>query len=352
MYTSSTMPSAKRPRHGLPTSPSLDPNQSSNQSAVPGPTDTTRPVGLTAPHINPQLVRSGDMTRVGEEIREARHKDSFCRLCSSKRRAVHHPHFSTQEMREFALKFRTTGTFSCPICKQEEPAELPSNNTRRVVLSSSTLYNVWENHQLKVNHHFEMEAIVGGRVHDMTRALDKLYLDKPNRLEIIVVATINNIGDGQSADSIMEDIKYMKRLVAEHSELYKHDPPSWVSFATCLLPPKFTSFHVPPEAPNLAQWLPPATFVNYADTIEALNAMIINMNNQDGLRFVGMHLQGMKYFKSGTKQHKFDTLPGAKRIWREPQVFKKLHFTQEHKLKIIGYVMKCFEDNSKSVNSD
>ena len=82
----------------------------------------------------------------------------------------------------------------------------------------------------------------------------------------------------------------MKRLVAEHSVLYKHDPPSWVSFATCLLPPKFTSFHVPSEAPNLAQWLPPATFVNYADTIEALDAMIINMNNQDGLRFVGMHL--------------------------------------------------------------
>ena len=344
------MASAKRPR--LPTSPSIDTTLSSNQSAVPGPAHTNRPAGQAVTLINPQVVRSGDMTRVGEEIREAKHKDSYCRLCSSKRRPVYHPHFSTQEMREFALKFRTTGTFSCPICKQEEPAELPSNITRRVVLSSSTLYNVWEYLGLKVSSHFEMEAIVGGRVHDLTRALDKLYLDKPNRLEIVVVATINNVGDGQSAASIMKDINYMQKLVSEHSVLYNHDPPSCVSFATCHLPPKFTTFHIPPDAPNLAQWLPPANFVNYADTIESLNSMIIDMNNQNGLRFVGMHLQGMKYFKSGTKQHKFDTLPDAKRIWRETEVFKKLHFTQEQKLKIMGYIMKCFNDNSKHTNSD
>jgi hypothetical protein len=102
---------------------------------------------------------------------------------------------------EFALKDRTTGSFSCIICKKEEKAELPSN--KRVVLSDSTLFNIWEMDDLKVNEHFELEAIVGGRVHDMTRALDKLYLNKPNRLEIIPVVSINSIGDGQSANSIM-----------------------------------------------------------------------------------------------------------------------------------------------------
>ena len=60
---------------------------------------------------------------------------------------------------------------------------------------------------------------MGGCVHDLTRAFDKLYLDKPNRLEIIRIISINNIGDGQSANSIMKDFDYMKQLVAEHSAL-------------------------------------------------------------------------------------------------------------------------------------
>ena len=230
--------------------------------------------------------------------------------------------------------------------------QLPTNITRKLVLSDSTLYNIWENPDLKVTDHFEMEAIVGGRVHDLTRALDQLYLDKPNRLEIIAVVAINNIGDGQSADSIMKDIRVMKRLVADHSKLYGHNPPSYVSFATCLLPPKFTSFYVPKNVPNLAQWSPPASFQNYATNIEALNVMIVALNTKDKLSFVGLHLLGMKYFKSGTKQHKFDTVPGVKRIWRESEVFRKLHFVPEQKLKIVEYIMKRFQDNSISVSSD
>ena len=285
-------------------------------------------------------------------MKEARHKDSLCTLCSTKNRPLYHPHFSTQQLREFALKFRTTGSFSCTICKKEETAELPTNITRKLVLSDSTLYNIWENPDLKVTEHFEMEAIVGGRVHDLTRALDQLYLDKPNRLEIIAVVAINNIGDGQSADSIMKDIRVMKRLVADHSKLYGHNPPSYVSFDTCLLPPKFTSFYVPKNVPNLTQWSPPASFQNYATNIEALNVMIVALNTKDKLSFVGLHLLGMKYFKSGTKQHKFDTVPGVKRIWRESEVFRKLHFVPEQKLKIVEYIMKRFQDNSISVSSD
>jgi hypothetical protein len=38
--------------------------------------------------------------------------------------------------------------------------------------------------------HFKMVAAVGGRVRDLNRALDKLYMrDKPNRLDIIAVCS-------------------------------------------------------------------------------------------------------------------------------------------------------------------
>ena len=72
---------------------------------------------------------------------------------------------------------RDFGTFNCTTCKKEEPVEMPFNVTRRLVLSESTLYmcivyNMWDYSEQKVDQHFEKEAIVGGRVRDITRALD------------------------------------------------------------------------------------------------------------------------------------------------------------------------------------
>ena len=286
------------------------------------------------------------MTSMSEELREAKYQDSLCELCSSQYRKFHHPHFSTQHVRDFSAKYRSFGTFSCTICKKEESVEMPSNVTRRLVLSDSTLYNIWDYPELKVDQHFEMEAIVGGRVRDITRALDKMYLrDKPNRLEIIAIVSINNIGDGQTPDSIIQEMMDMKALVAEHSAMFKHSPPSYISFATCILPPKFCSFSVPPDAPRLSEWIPKPGFINRADTIHALNIKIKELNDKDSLKYVGLHLRSMKYFKNGNKQHKFDNLPGATKVWREHQVFRKLHFSQETKVMIVGNIQNCFNSN-------
>ena len=250
-------------------------------------------------------------------------------------------------MREFATKHRSSKTYHCPMCKKEEPIELPENTTRRVILASSILYNVWENPSLQMDQHVDMEAIVGGRVRDLTRALRFLYLNKPNRLEVIAMVSINNIGEGQEPAEIIQEMQFMKDLVSDHSKLHSHNPPSYVSFATCILPPKYCSFHVPKDAPDLAEWVPAANFHNRADKISSLNKMILEMNEKDGLQFVGLHMLGMKYFKSGTKQHKFDTKEGVKQIWREKEVFRKLHFTQDIKAKIVGLAYNVFQNNGK-----
>ena len=290
------------------------------------------------------------MTRIREEQKEARHKDSLCTLCSSDTREVFHHHFSTQQLRDFSAKYRSLGTFTCPICKMEEPVELPTNTTRRLLLSSSTLFNIWEDPNLKVDTHFEMEAVVGGRVRDLTRVLDRLYLrDKPNRLDIVAVCTINNIGEGQPPEDIIAEMQEMKNLLAEHSRLYKHEPPSYVSFATCILPPKFCSFQIPTNqanAPDLTEWIPPPNFVNRSQDIETLNKHIKDMNQKEKLDYLGLHMWGMRYPKSGNKQHKFDTNPGTAKIWRETQVRKKLHFTPEIKLKIVSSILNIFHHNS------
>ena len=322
--------------------------QHSKQTAVPGPAKIYRPAGQPTTHINPKKFRPGDMIRVREEQQEARNRDTLCQLCSSAWRDVCHHHFSTQQLREFSAKYRSLGTFNCPICKTEEPVELPTNVTRRLLLSSSTLFNVWENPNLNVDTHFEMEAVVGGRVRDLTRALDKLYLrDKPNRLEIIAVCSINNIGDGQSPDQIIAEMQEMKDLLSEHSKDYHHDPPSFVTFATCILPPKYCAFAVPDNVPELREWVPRPNFVNRAENIENLNKAIQKMNAKEGLEYPGLHLWGMKYMKSGKRQHKFNTRAGTAKVWRETEVRRKLHFTADIKLRIMTSIQKIFTNNAK-----
>ena len=58
-------------------------------------------------------------------------------------------------------------------------------------------------------------------------------------------------------------------------------------------------------------------------------------------------MHGIKLLKLGMTQHKFDKKQGATQIWRESEVFKKLYFTPENELKIVGFIASCFKGNEK-----
>ena len=91
----------------------------------------------------------------------------------------------------------------------------------------------------------EIEAIVGGRIIDFTRALMMQYLVNPKRLELIVIAGLNNIGDGQPVLEILDEIHELRMSVQAHTSMYEHNTPSVVSFSTMLYVPKFCSLEVP-----------------------------------------------------------------------------------------------------------
>ena len=315
----------------------------SSQSATSKPGTSKQP----PPHINPKVFRQEDVAWLRDEKGEAKYKDKLCSMCTSDRKRVHHHHFSTSNIRTFALCW-TEGDFMCPICHKPEPPLQSKEITKRVILSSSTLYGIWDQPSLPtIAEHLELECIVGARVRDLTRALEKNLLYLSNRLEIVVIAGINNVGEGQHPDLIVEEMRHMKEVVKQHSKENGHNPPSYVSFATLLLPPKFCSFKVPEGVPDLAEWIPGPNFVDRYRVIEQVNKKVKEMNQEDGLSWINLHLHGVKKFKSGMLQHKFDTRPGSKQIWRERQVFKKLHFTMENKLKLVGYIENCFKSNSK-----
>ena len=323
---------AKLPRNSSSSAPT---------SAAPAST-STRP----RPVVNPNISQTGQV-RMMKEMREQRYRDSLCSMCSDSRSRKYHHHFSCVSIRRMISE--PVKTYLCPICKVVEPVSFPPTVTRRVVLSDSTLYGVWDQTLPANTTHFDIDSIVGGKVRDMTTALQKNYLHLTNRFEIVVLAGINNIGAGESAENIYKEVEEIKQVVFEHSTKWGHSPPSYVSVCTVALAPKFCSLSVPlnPPEPEVAMWVPGPSFHNKYEEVRRLNSMLIDMHAKEGLRQVRMDFHGVKRFKSGTVQHKFDTRPGVPQIWRESEVFKKLHFTRENKVKIIQYINTCFASNTE-----
>ena len=214
--------------------------------------------------LNPKVIPPREKARLEKELRENRYGDKICEMCSDTGRTVRHHHFSSTAIRRMAMTGKKIGqTFMCPVCKTPEPVTSPATETRKVVLADSSLYGVWDK-MSPSSMHFEIDSIVGGRVRDMTRALKKNYLHLPNRHEVIVVAGINNIGAGEKAEQVMEEMLALKKVLKEHSEKWRHTPPSFAVFCTVVYAPKFCSLSLPPPPtdPEVAEWVPHPSFSN------------------------------------------------------------------------------------------
>ena len=284
--------------------------------------------GLTSPQsyslYNPNMVQQQE---VRDSREEGRYRDSLCQLCSEDSCQIYHHHVSSQAVRDFAKTHQASKLYNCIMCKTEESVVHPT--TRKIILTSSTLYNVWTLQELQLQQHVEIESVVGGRVRDLTRALLMLYLNHPERLEVVVIGGINNIGERQPVPEIVEEIWELKESVRAHSELHGHQEPSVVSFSTVFYAPKFSSLDLPPGYP---EWVPPPDFQNQRHNIECLNAAIAAINKGSGVNYLNLHLEGIRIDpRSGKKIHR---LRPEKQIWREEEVRKRLHFTPSYKVKI------------------
>ena len=286
-----------------------------------------------------------------------KHKDPKCDICSDSQKTRWHFHYSSNQIRESRQKLSICAQegrkWFCPICFTNEPIELIPTQTRRIVLTDSSLYGVWKPGlpRPKDLTHFDIESIVGGRLQDLTTALMKNYLTYPARVEIIVLAGLNNIGDGDTAEQIIRYMDVMKSEVRDHSNHWEHDPPSYVSFCTVPFAPKYCSLYVPSEPfkqQAAIEWIPAPNFVNRYPEVKKLNDMIIQKNKEDNrdLKNVRVDYHGVKRHKNGRLQHKWDNKDEAAPVWAEVEVFRKLHFTIGWKMKLMNFISKCFKDNA------
>ena len=342
-----------RPNNLFPQILEVSPPTTNQSRSSTSPSVSTSTAGSSSASSKTKPAQSSARKRSAAEIsRESQYRDSVCTMCSDSEKTRRHHHFSSTSIRRLMLSQpkEKAKNYMCPVCKSPEPCMIPPTETRRIVLADSTMYGVW-NKTLPANTiHFDIDCIVGGRVQDLTTALIKNYLHMPNRVEIIVVGGINNIGAGDSAEQISRFMDVMKQVVQEHSTKWRHEPASYVSFCTVALAPKFCSLHIPPnpERPEVALWVPPPNFLNRYSEVKKLNDIIINKNKEGGrdLKLVRLDYHGVKRFSSGTVQHRYENVGGIAPVWREPEVFRKLHFTMDYKLKIIGFISKCFQGNS------
>ena len=268
---------------------------------------------------------------------------SLCILLDKGHKVCHH-HVSSEAVRVFAQQHMRKQLFNCFMCKIEESVERPT--TRKIILTTSTLFNVWTHTSFQPDIHMEIESIVGGRVRDFTRALMMLYLVKPERFEIIVIAVLNNIGDGQPVPEILDEIHELRMSVQAHTNMYEHNPPSVVSFSTLLYAPKFCSLVVPAAFP---EWLPPPGFVNRRRDMECFNAAVKAINIGSGVNYLNLHYEGVRIDpKSGKVMHKHNPV---KPIWREEAIRKRLHLTHENKVKVASMAAKLFKGGLTKLGS-
>ena len=290
---------------------------------------------------NPAVIHGREVKAVQQEQTYA---DSICKLCSEENHDIHHHHFGTEAVRDLARAHQGGYKYHCVMCKGDESVIHPS--TRKLILTDSSLYNVWTDGSLMMEVHVDMESIVGGRVRDMTRALIMQYLNHPERLEIIVLAGINNIGAGQPVAEILEEFNELREVVKAHSTMSGHSEPSVVSICTVLYAPKFCSLDVPRNFPN---WVPPKGFLNRRHDIECLNAGIAAINKAEQVNYLNLHYEGIKINKSDhTKMHKHNP---AEPVWRETEVRKKLHLTAKNKTKVVRKLDRIFKGGLRNLGN-
>ena len=277
-------------------------------------------------------------------------KQKRCDICSDKNNPIYHHHFSSLLTKGGNSTITDTyrQNHQTPVDQKKELTEQLPNITKRLILTSSTLYGVWYHPMPPNTPHFDIESIVGGKIRDMTKVLSRNYLTSPNRLEIVVVAGINNIGSGETAEEIMIEAENLRQKLRAHSLEWQHCPPSYVSFCTVIVPPKFCSLNIPLYItdPDVAKWRPDGNFRNRYGEVKKLNKMIMESNMREGLNYVRLDRIGTMYNHLGKLQHIRDTHPGSRRIWKENEVFRKLHFTMQKKMEIIKHIPDCFNKNN------
>ena len=106
----------------------------------------------------PTISMSMSHKRKSDTLLEEETEIPICRWCGEEGCEVRHVHTSSEGNRGISLERGQNKVF-CIMCKEEENNDLPPT-TRKLLVSDSTIYDVWNKDDVKVeNCHIDIEAI-------------------------------------------------------------------------------------------------------------------------------------------------------------------------------------------------
>ena len=112
-------------------------------------------------------------------------------------------------------------TYYCFVCNIDHSVKTPTR--RKILFTSSTLINFWKCASFIPSVHFEVEAIVGGKVRDLTKVFKNIFGEKPAPLDAVLCCGINNVGERQSETDTLKKFADFQNTVYEHSTKHKHE---------------------------------------------------------------------------------------------------------------------------------
>ena len=275
---------------------------------------------------------------------------SKCSICSQNqrhekdKRDVFHKHYSSKFVRECTAADGSQEYF-CPSCKVVHGLE--QNTRRKICLSSSLLHEFWarRNHNNTSVYegdrsHVDYITIPGGKIMDLINAWKVEYFQDTKPMDVILIAGLNNLIKGYSADEMLREYDHLVQFV--HYQAHKHHPEL---HNTCTIGTLY-------YAPQLC-WLPakgkcPPGFINQLVKMQYLNSEIERLNQESklkspnftvfGVRGGGKHVMDEmgNWVWKDTTHHRYND-------WREKDMVNMLHLNDNMRMKMGRWVGKFFE---------
>ena len=274
---------------------------------------------------------------------------NMCSICSEftsmQRRElmpVYHSHHSTMLYR-IGATLDQWGHYFCPTC--EGGFHAVKEGVRYPLLITSSTLSCWRG-RLDLNNypgdpiHLDEICIGGARIRDLRHAYQAEYDGLHRPVDVILVAGINNILEGQSPDRIMLEISEF------HSEVRRN---AGSSFAVCTLPfPPCLSILPEDQRHQLKR--------DATETLKELNTLIRNYNkgNADGTMDVSrapcFHTWGLRSVRSNRSgvhgpRYLMELLPAHNPgSWREQQPRNQLHLADPVRLRMGKAILRYFKE--------
>lgn len=252
-----------------------------------------------------------------------------CGICSDETFRVNHPHFSVQK--QFSNRKNQLREIHCRLCRFKHTTESERLN---LVLSSSTVHNLWLSRSYQPEEHIDFDTIIGGRIHDIHASFLYQYYDLKTPMDILLVCGVNNIPTSDSSSIIIQQFESLIKTIKRHSQENNHRVGNRIVLCTVLYAPKFCDRSLPPQ-------------FDMKDKVRKVNNWIESWNTAETGLHLKLHLNGVvgdpdKDIEGTDIIHRYED-------WKEPQVSRKLHLTNNVKDKVALQVLQLFRD-IKNVN--